>query len=116
TRFGNWQRIGAELAGDSSEGRTLATPGPFEGSSAGLVSTQVASRHLGVEDALRAPTDQSVSLLVAAPQPQASNSGRSVGSSRAAASQRHGATPSTILVAGHDLKFARSLLEALEDA
>lgn len=114
TRFGSWQRIGAQIADHTSEGRTLATPGVVEGSTAGLVTTQVARRHVSVDDALRAPADESVTLLVAATEDRASSESRTAGVGRQATAQF--SRPSTVLVAGHDLKFAGTLLSVLENA
>ena len=116
TRFGDWQRIDAETADATSEGRTLATPGPVEGSAAGLVSTQIASRHLSVEDALRAPIEQSVSLLVTAPTQRTADETRTTRTRQSPGEPSMVASPSTILIAGHDLKFTGTLLDALEDA
>lgn len=113
TRFGSWDRIDAELAGNDSVGRTLAAPGHVEGSASGLVATGVANGFPTVEDALRARAAHGVTLLVAEPQMSAAQ-GLAVGTPRAMEIPK--SAPRTVLVAGHDLKFAGPLLEALEGA
>lgn len=113
TRFGSWDRIDAEMAGAESVGRTLAAPGTSEGSSTGLVTTTISHEFPTVEDALRARTEDAVTLLVAAPRAE------ELSIRTAADSHALDAPPAalqTIIVAGHDLKFVGPLVDALESA
>jgi glycosyltransferase involved in cell wall biosynthesis len=111
-RFGDWDRIAAELADESSTGRTLASAGIPEETTSGLVATHVARRTSTVEDALRARADAAVTLLVAAPMDLEGL----VPSRREIALSTRPLDARTVLVAGHDLKFARPILAALEQA
>lgn len=125
-RFGDWTRIDAEIADDTSEGRTLAALGALEGSTRGLVLSSVARSHPTVDAALRSATGESVRLLVAPPVVKAAGpastgavdaltptrAGNRAGSAVALAGSR----PKTVVVAGHDLKFAGALIAQLEAA
>lgn len=113
TRFGSWDRIDAELAGTDSVGQTLAAPGCTEGSTSGLVAADVSNSHPTVDSALRARAAQGVTLLVAEPLKSALHELAGTTSSATEHSYR---ALRTVLVAGHDLKFAGPLLDALEEA
>ncbi|ATG53770.1 glycosyl transferase family 1 [Brachybacterium ginsengisoli] len=110
-RFGDWDRIAAEYADGTSIGRTLAAPGVEPGSASGLVSTRIARAASTVEEALRSPSEAGVTLLVASPPSTEAIGSRPLG--RTAAPPLG---PRTVLVAGHDLKFAGSILASLEEA
>ncbi|GAA1327083.1 hypothetical protein GCM10009592_13540 [Brachybacterium rhamnosum] len=107
-RFGSWDRIDAEIAGPEHEGRTLAALGALNGSTRGLVRTAHAAGYPTVEAALRASHAAAVRLLVVGP------GARPVEDT--AALDDPTSVPRTVLVAGHDLKFAGALLEELESA
>ncbi|MGO1257379.1 MAG: glycosyltransferase [Brachybacterium sp.] len=111
TRFGSWDRIDAEIAQADSVGRTLASYGAREGSTAGLVLSSRARHGATVDEALRSPTDSAVRLLVA----PARAADTTLGRRPALAGTDTDQGPRTVLVAGHDLKFAGALLQALED-
>lgn len=104
SRFGTWDRIDVEHADETSAGCTLASYGRVDGSLQGLVRTDLVRSSISVERALRDTVERSIRLLVAPPLPA---SGRTSG----------GATPArTIVIAGHDFKFARALIDGLEAA
>lgn len=107
-RFGSWDRIDAEIAGPEHEGRTLAAYGAAEGSTRGLVRAARASGFPTVEAALRAPAESAVRLLVVGSEARPSE--------EAAELVEQVSVPRTVLVAGHDFKFAGALLAELESA
>lgn len=110
-RFGDWDRIAAVQADETSTGRTLAEPGVAEGSVSGLVSTRRIRAASTVEEALRSPAESGVTLLVASP-PRIDVAA----AGRVTSAVRPVPGPRTVLVAGHDLKFAGSTITALEAA
>ncbi|MEE1650733.1 glycosyltransferase [Brachybacterium sp. J144] len=105
-RFGTWNRIDAEIADGSAEGRTLATLGALDGSVHGLVRSERAAAHPTVEAALRAHHDSAVRLLVVGP--------RETPAEAVADAEMTTTVPRRVLIAGHDLKFAGALIEELE--
>ncbi|MFC0675716.1 glycosyltransferase [Brachybacterium hainanense] len=110
TRFGDWDRLDAELAGPDSQGRTLARPGHVEDSVRGLVRSRDARAFPSVDEALRTVHESPATLLVARFSPVEEPSEAVSGSMTPAVPR-----PRTVLIAGHDLKFAGALISALED-
>ncbi|KQU68202.1 hypothetical protein ASC58_11590 [Phycicoccus sp. Root101] len=117
--YGAWDRIDSHSVPDLEPGRPIAEPVPGTGTLTGLVSAQVAAEHPHLDDALRAQDVTAVRLLlphravVAAP-PLASDTS-TTSSLDGADMARDAATIAgrRVLVAGHDLKFAASLIDEL---
>ncbi|MGY5765400.1 glycosyltransferase [Brachybacterium sp. DNPG3] len=113
-RFGDWTRIDVEIADETSEGRTLASYGAADGSSRGLVLARVARSYPTVGEALRASTGRAVRLLVASITDHHIDS---PGIEKLLDAESHETSgPRTVVVAGHDLKFAGAVIEQLEAA
>lgn len=105
-RFGNWNRILVARAGADDAGRPLAQPVDAPRDESGLVSRDLVAFSKGLERALTTRPVAGVEMLL----PPASETASAVtdGASRV----RRG--PARVLVAGHDLKFAAGLLDALQ--
>ena len=107
-RFGSWDRIDAEIVGPDHEGRTLAAPGALDGSARGLVRTDRSTAFPTVEAALLEPSGSAVRLLVVGPETPRADA--------ALVLTPPVDVPQTVLIAGHDLKFAGALITRLESA
>ncbi|WP_405216959.1 glycosyltransferase [Agrococcus sp. Ld7] len=108
TRFGDWDRLAFDYADEGSLGSTLARPASSSVVHPGLVRSSRVGDDLHV--ALRAADARTVELLFVRPVAAVRDD------ATAAAVNRSELSPKRILFAGHDLKFARALIQLLEDA
>lgn len=120
TRWGRWEALGCRYLGtDAHDGRVIAQPGPApEDLQGGMVPTAHSTGPVG--QALReAPRMLSLTLPRPAqtPSDQTHDAARDdeAGAASGAAPVGHGVPGAAcVLVAGHDLKFARSWIEHLQ--
>ncbi|MER7073744.1 glycosyltransferase [Terrabacter sp. NPDC000476] len=116
TRFGSWERIVPVSEPGLEHGRPMARPvesGRPVDSVDGLASRELLARHADLHEALRAPS-VAVELLVPRPlepygPPDPTEEEPEIDWARELGGR-------TVVVAGHDLKFARSTIAALEAA
>lgn len=110
TRFGQWNRITSTYASDEDEGRALANPVDAPNDSTGLAARElVRFSDNNLDRALATRPVQGIELLLAPPA-----SARTGGHRVRQNGTSQGSGEARILIAGHDLKFATSLTEALE--
>ncbi|GAA5022822.1 hypothetical protein GCM10023258_13470 [Terrabacter aeriphilus] len=113
TRFGSWERIVPHTEAALEHGRPLARPlDPGQGidSTRGLASRELLARHGDLHEALHADST-AVELLVPAPVvPLDRSADADVDATLDRSRELAGRT---VVVAGHDLKFARSTIAAL---
>jgi glycosyltransferase involved in cell wall biosynthesis len=112
TRFGDWNRITTRVATPDDLGAPLAQPIDAPGGTEGLVRRDLVEFSNGLERALQTRPIQGVELLVA-PETRVSGLVRQTPASTVEAASDE---PKTIVVAGHDLKFATGLIEELRRA
>lgn len=105
-RFGDWDRIAWREAGDGDAGAPLIRLRNEPTGDALLHRSRVETTGV-LADALQGPASAGVEWLVAPPPRQADRAPE--------ASSDPASAPKTVLVAGHDLKFARSLMADLEE-
>ncbi|GAB2475019.1 hypothetical protein GCM10027030_06630 [Luteococcus sediminum] len=108
TAYGDWERIGWRVATGTSAGEPMARPVSVAGSTQGLVLSGFVTGADDLAEALRTERESSVELLLAPV--------RTAGPEAVVEQSAPWATPRTVLVAGHDLKFATGLVGALEEA
>ncbi|HET7397100.1 MAG TPA: glycosyltransferase [Intrasporangium sp.] len=116
TLFGSWERIAPVSDPQLEHGRPMASPVERVDSVDGLVAADVLARTGDLDAALRSDDVRGVELLV--PWEPAPVSGQAVARAAAltASIRAGGVAGRTVVVAGHDLKFARFAIEALETA
>ncbi|MHA3837577.1 glycosyltransferase [Terrabacter sp. AAH1] len=108
--FGPWERIVPVVNDASGHGQPLAAPVGRADVSGGLVAAAVLRQHDGLDEALRAAGLHGVRLLV--PRVRPVHHPDTEATAPVAAAPHLGG--SRVLVAGHDLKFATSLLAELD--
>ncbi|WP_282852879.1 glycosyltransferase [Gulosibacter sediminis] len=112
TRFGDWNRITFRTATADDAGVALAMPMDVPNGTEGLVRRDLVEFSHGLERALNTRPVTGVELLFAPAEPVYT---LPVEEAETAVPGENNASKS-ILVAGHDLKFARTLIETLEAA
>src|SRR5699024_5630269 len=110
TRFGDWNRIIPVAAAGEDAGAPLATPVEIARNTSRPAHRELIAESEGLDAALSSHPARGVELLLAPPMPP---EGASVPS---ASSRPSVPNPARIIVAGHDLKFATTLIDALERA
>lgn len=111
TRFGDWNRITARTSTEDDMGVPLASPVSSPTSPGGLARRDLVTFSKGLDRALQTRPVNGVELLFA-PEERVS----ALPTAAAEATAAPAVKPQTIVVAGHDLKFARSLLDELRAA
>lgn len=114
-RFGSWSRLVTVQADETAVGRTLAEPGVQAGQTDGLVRSDLVPSAAALREALQAGRSDGLTWLVAPPHLPHADAAPSAlpTTARTAAKTPQGRTP-TVLVAGHDLKFATGIIAGLE--
>ena len=115
TAYGSWDRLDCHSMAHVEPGLPLAEPVSGTGTTTGLVAATVAAGHHHLDDALRADGLTGVRLLlphraVVVPHRPATGSAQDVSPS---APRDADVSGRRVLVAGHDLKFAASLVDRL---
>ncbi len=114
TAFGPWERIDSHAVADLEPGRPIALPVPGTGTTTGVVAVLAATRQPHLDQALLASGLTAVQLLVpfVAPASGATVVARA-GSAAPSVRDTTRVGGHRVLVAGHDLKFATSLMDEL---
>ena len=110
TRFGDWNRIIPTAATDEDAGAPLAIPVETSRNGSGLAHAELIAESEGLDAALSHQVVRGVELLLAPPMPADRAPVPAVSSEHVAKN------PAQVIVAGHDLKFATTLIDALERA
>ena len=119
-RFGEWNRITSTMATADDAGRALARPVDAPADTSGLVTSELVAFSNGLDRALRTRPVNGVELLLPPARQQSASSIDSIlhgaGQDRHRRKDDAGPRELEIVVAGHDLKFATSLISALQNA
>ncbi|WP_394277416.1 glycosyltransferase [Luteococcus sp.] len=108
THYGIWRRIVVAAGEEVRPGTPLARPRHTNGSHEGLVRQEVVARVGSVKAALEEPCDEGVELTLPSPVIPSTAPDMVMGNDKGTLPAR------TVLVAGHDLKFASGLMSQLE--
>ncbi|MGP9707004.1 glycosyltransferase [Brachybacterium sp. AOP24-D1-21] len=111
TRFGDWNRISSTIAGSESEGLPLARDVDSIDGSSGLVHRDLVRFSNSLDRALVTRPVRGIELLLPPPRMSLTPSRQKAGAVLPWTRRK-----ARVIVAGHDLKFAAGLIEALREA